>query len=77
MDIKRVNEYCKNLEWHDVTAEQPPCDIPVLVKTPHSYPMVAFRCKSSNGNPLNYFYSPAIKNGSVANAKWRLLGDNR
>lgn len=74
MDIKKVNEYCNTLEWREVTADQPPCGIPVVVKTPHSYPMIGFRCASNDG-PLNYFYSPAMrKNGYVANAKWRPLG---
>lgn len=73
MDIKKVHEYCNTFEWREVTADQPPCDIPVIVKTPHSYPMVGFRCKY-NGKPLDYFYSPAIRDKRVANAKWRPLG---
>ena len=73
MDIKDVHEYRRGFEWREVTADQPPCDIPVIVKAPHSYPMVAFRC-TCNGRPLDYFYSPAMKNGYVANAKWRPLG---
>ena len=72
MDIKKVHEYCNTFEWREVTADQPPCDIPVIVKTPHSYPMVAFRCKC-NGKPLDYFYSPAIRDKRIANVKWRPL----
>lgn len=74
MDIKRIHEYCNQLKWKDVTATEPPCGIPVVVKTPHSYPMIAFRCECA-GKPLDYFYSPAIKNGYVAGAKWRGLSD--
>ena len=73
MDIKKVREYRDAFEWREVTADKPPCDIPVIVKTPHSYPMVAFRCKC-NGIPLDYFYSPAIRDKRVVNAKWRPLG---
>ena len=73
MDVKKVNEYCDAFEWREVTADQPPCDIPVIVKTPRSYPMVAFRC-ACEGKPLDYFYSPAMKNGYVANAEWMPLG---
>lgn len=63
MDIEKVHEYRNTFEWREVTADQPP----------HSYPMVAFRCKC-NGKPLNYFYSPAIRDKRAANAKWRPLG---
>lgn len=74
MNVKKVHEYCKKFMWRDVTADQPPCDIPVVVKTPHSNPMVAFRC-TCKGKPLNYFYPPAMRDKYVANVKWRPLGD--
>ena len=59
MDIKKTHEYCDGFEWREVTA--------------HGYPMVGFRCKC-NGKPMNYLYSPAIRDKRVSNAKWMPLG---
>ena len=73
MDIKKVHEHCDGFEWREVTTDQPSCDIPVIVKTAHGRPMVAFRCKC-DGKPLDCLYSPAIGDKRVANAKWRPLG---
>lgn len=73
MDIKKVREYRDAFEWREVTADKPPCDIPGIVKTPHSHPMAAFRRKC-NGIPLDRLHSPAIRGKRVVNAKWRPLG---
>nr|DAV20641.1 MAG TPA: hypothetical protein [Bacteriophage sp.] len=42
------------------------------IKKIHEY-CSTFKCTCNDG-PLDYFYSPAMKNGYVANAKWRPLG---
>lgn len=73
MDIKKVHGHRDAFERREVTADRPPCDIPVIVKTPHSYPMAAFRCKC-NGKPLDCLHSPAIGDKRPANAKWRPSG---
>lgn len=73
MDIEKVHGHCSGLERRGVAADRPPCDIPVIVKAPHGYPMMAFRCKC-DGRPLNCPHPPAIGDKCVANAKWGPLG---
>ena len=73
MDIKKVRGHRDGFEWREVTADRPPCDIPAIVKAPHSHPMAALRRKC-DGRPPDRLHSPAIGDKRVVNAKWRPLG---
>lgn len=57
MEMKEINRYCNELEWLDVTEDAPECGRPVIIKSEHSYPMVAFRLMC-DGKPINHFIRP-------------------
>lgn len=73
MDMKKVHGYRDTSGWREATAGRPPCDIPVTVRTPHSHPMAALRCRC-DGKPLDRPHSPAIGDRRAANAEWRPSG---